>query len=120
MPRAFVTIAALMIAISVAPLQYARSQTKPVESFTLNLKNVDINSLIEIVAIQTGRNFIVDPTVNATINVVSSEPLNAEKLYDLFLSVLAIHGYAAVKAGSFIKIVPTSVGVQSATPLISE
>ncbi len=118
-PHCFV-VAAFLIAISVLLVQYAIAQDNQDETFTLNLKNVDINTLIETVAIRTGKNFIVDPRVKATINVVSSEPLNAEKLYNLFLSVLEVHGYAAVQAGSLVKIVPTSTGVQSAIPIVGE
>jgi general secretion pathway protein D len=90
------------------------------ERFTLNLKNVDIRSLIETVSRQTGRNFIVDPRVKATVTVISSEPVDADKLYDLFLSVLDVHGYAAVPAGAVTKIVPMQVGVQSAVPVLGE
>jgi len=109
-----------LMAISVLPLQYAAAQNNTDDTFTVNLKNDDIHSLIETVSTRTGRNFIVDPRVKATINVVSSEPLNADKLYELFLSVLEVHGYAAVQAGSMTKIVPTSVGIQSAIPFPSE
>ena len=110
---------ALMIAACVLPWHNSAAQDNPDERFTLNLENVEISSLIETVAKRTGRTFIVDPRVKATINVVSAEPLNAEKLYELFLSVLDVHGYAAVQAGSLTKIVPTSVGVQSAVPLVN-
>ena len=93
-------------------------QSEPDTSLTLNLKNADIHSLIQTVSKRTGRNFIVDPRVSAKVTVVSSEPLDANKLYDLFLSVLDIHGFAAVDTGSFIKIVPLTVGVQSAVPVL--
>jgi len=112
--------AALLTAVGVIPLQYAKAQDNPDDTFTLNLKNADISTLIETVAARTGRTFIVDPRVKATINVVSSETLNADKLYDLFLSVLAVHGFAAVQAGELTKIVPASVGIQSAVPIYSE
>ncbi|MFK8079005.1 MAG: secretin N-terminal domain-containing protein [Granulosicoccus sp.] len=90
------------------------------ESFTLNLKNADIHTLIETVSSHTGKNFIVDPRVKAIVNLVSSEPVDASRLYEMFLAVLEINGYAAVQAGQFIKIVPTSVGVESAVPILGE
>lgn len=110
----------LVLATSLSQTPRAAAQDISDEPFTLSLKNVDIHSLIETVSIHTGRNFIVDPRVKATVNVVSSEPVNAAKLYEIFLSVLQIHGYAAVEAGSITKIIPASVGVQSAVPLRSE
>lgn len=120
MAPALTAIAALVIVICAVPMQHATAQDNSDETFTLNLDNVDINTLIETVATRTGKTFIVDPRVKATINVVSSDSLTADSLYDLFLSVLAVHGYAAVEAGSVTKIVPTITGVQSATPLVSK
>ena len=90
------------------------------ETFTLNLNNVDIRSLIETVSKKTGKNFIVDPRVKATVTVISAEPVNADKLYELFLSILDVHGYAAVPVGSVTKIVPMATGVQGAVPVLPE
>ena len=116
----FHAITFLMIAISILPIHYAGAQDNSDDTFTINLQNVDIHTLIETVSIRTGRNFIVDPRVKATVNFVSPEPVNADKLYEIFLSVLEVHGYAAVQAGQLTKIVPSSVGVQNAVPLVSE
>lgn len=90
------------------------------ETFTLNLNNVDIRSLIETVSKKTGKNFIVDPRVKATVTVISAEPVSADKLYELFLSILEVHGYAAVPVGSVTKIVPMATGVQGAVPVLPE
>lgn len=73
---------------------------------TLNLKDADIRSFIETVAEATGRNFIVDPRVKAKVTVVSARSMNREEVYQVFLSVLQVHGYAAVKVGEVIKILP--------------
>lgn len=73
---------------------------------TLNLKDADINSLITTVSEVTGLNFIVDPRVKGTVTVVSSSPMKADALYQTFLSVLAVQGFAAVPSGDVVKIVP--------------
>ena len=73
---------------------------------TLNLKDADIRSFIETVAEATGRNFIVDPRVKAKVTVVSARAMNREEVYQVFLSVLQVHGYAAVQVGEIIKILP--------------
>jgi len=75
-------------------------------AFTLNLNNVDIHSLIGTVSKRTGTNFVVDPRVKARVTVVSAKSMNAGELYQVFLSVLQVHGYAAVPAGDVVKIVP--------------
>jgi general secretion pathway protein D len=47
---------------------------------------------------------------------VSSTPVNDRELYDVFLSVLAVHGYAAVPQGDVTKIVPAVAAKQDAIP----
>lgn len=73
---------------------------------TLNLKDADISTLIATVSEVTGKNFIVDPRVKGKVTVVSSSPMNADSLYETFLAVLQVQGYAAIPAGDTIKIVP--------------
>ena len=116
--RCYLIIALLITSMS--PLANANTDANFADTFTLNLTNVDIRSLIETVSKQTGKNFIVDPRVKATVTVVSATPVNANKLYEMFLSVLDVHGYAAVPAGSVTKIVPMATGVQSAVPVITD
>ncbi|QPK64735.1 type II secretion system secretin GspD [Methylomonas sp. LL1] len=76
------------------------------DEFSLNLKDVDIRALIETVADATGKNFIVDPRITGNISVVTSTPMKAEKVYDVFLSILKVQGFAAIPNGNVIKIVP--------------
>lgn len=89
-------------------------------TFTLNLKNADIHSLIQTVSRQSGRNFVVDPRVKARVTVISSTPLNADELYETFLSVLQVHGYAAVPSGDLTKIVPDVNAKQGPVPAYSD
>lgn len=96
---------ALAASVPATAQQQGTGQTEG--TFTLNLKNADIQSLIQTVSRQTGRNFVVDPRVKARVTVISSSPLSSDELYETFLAVLQVHGYAAVPAGDdLIKIVP--------------
>lgn len=79
---------------------------------TLNLKDVDIQALIATVSEITGRNFIVAPTVEGRVTVISAQPMLPDELYDVFLSVLRLHGYAAISSGSMVRIVPESLAQQ--------
>ena len=72
---------------------------------TLNLKDADINTLITTVSEVTGKNFIVDERVKGKVTVISSKPMSSDAVYETFLAVLAVKGYAAVQAGAVIKIV---------------
>jgi general secretion pathway protein D len=73
---------------------------------TLNLKDADIATLIATVSEVTGKNFIVDPRVKGKVTVVSSSPMTAEGVYETFLAVLEVQGFAAVQSGAAIKIIP--------------
>jgi general secretion pathway protein D len=79
---------------------------------TLNLKDADIGTLIETVAEYTGKNFVIDPRVKAKVTVVSSKPMTQDEVYQVFLSILQVHGYSAVPVGNIIKIVPDVTGKQ--------
>ena len=73
---------------------------------TLNLKDAEINTLISTVSEVTGKNFIVDPRVKGKVTVISAAPMDKEAVYETFLAVLQVQGFAAVPAGSAIKIMP--------------
>lgn len=75
---------------------------------TLNLKDADINTLITTVSEVTGKNFIVDERVKGKVTVISSKPMSSEAVYETFLAVLAVKGYAAIPSGPVIKIVQES------------
>ena len=54
------------------------------EGASLNLKNADIHSLIETVAIATGKNFIIDPRVQGKVTVVSSSTVSLKNCIRCF------------------------------------
>ena len=82
------------------------------DEFSLNLKNVDIHTLIETVADATGKNFIVDPRITGNVSVVTSTPMKSSQVYDVFLSILKVHGYSAIPNGNIIKIIPNTTAKQ--------
>ncbi len=90
------------------------------DEITLNLKDADIRALISTVSKFTGKNFIIDPRVKAKVTVVSANTLTPDAVYEVFLSVLQVHGYAAVPTGSVIKIVPEVNAKQGPLPLSGE
>lgn len=73
---------------------------------TLNLKEADISALIATVSEVTGKNFIVDPRVKGKVTVISSRPMSTEGVYETFLAVLQVQGFAVIPAGEALKIVP--------------
>jgi len=90
------------------------------ETVTLNLKDADISALISTVAAVTDKNFIVDPRVKGKVTVISSRPMNSDEVYQVFLSILKVHGFAAVPSGEVIKIVPDVNAKQDGIPTASD
>jgi general secretion pathway protein D len=86
------------------------------ETVTLNLKDADIGALISTVSEVADKNFIVDPRVKGKVTVVSSRPMNSDEVYQVFLSILKVHGFAAVPSGEVIKII--GVGDEMVTRVI--
>src|SRR5450759_1681325 len=77
-------------------------------TITPNYKDADLSQIIQAVSEVTGKNFIIDPRVNAKVTMLSATPMSAGAFYEAFLSVLQVYGYVAVPAGKVIKIVPNT------------
>ena len=84
----------------------AASTAKESGRITLNFNATDINAVIAAVSEMTGRNFIVDPRVKGKVTVISHRDLKASEVYQVFLSVLKIHGFSAIPGKNVTKIVP--------------
>jgi general secretion pathway protein D len=93
------------------------SGTRAQESATLNLNDADIRVLINTVSKVTGKNFIIDPRVKARVTVVSAKPMAKDELYEVFLSILQVHGFAAVPGEGITKIVPDVNAKQDSIPM---
>jgi len=92
----------------ISPVVYAKG--------ALNMKEADINAFIGTVAEITGKNFIVDPRVKGKITIISSDKnLSSSQVYQVFLAVLQVHGFAVLPAGSVMKIVPDADAKNSNT-----
>jgi len=87
------------------------------DKITVNFVNADIQSVIKTIGQHTGRNFILDPRVTGTVNIVSDKPVSKDMLYSILLSTLRVQGYAAVEEGGFVKIVPEAEAKTSAGPV---
>ena len=88
------------------------------QDYTVNLKDTDIQEFIKFVADVTGTTMVVDPNVKGKVRVISSKPVTQAELYDLFLSILDVQGYTAVRSGQVVRIVPSKDARSSPVPLI--
>ena len=101
------------LACSPLPLSAAVNAVTPSasqqeESWTINLKGADIREFIDQVAQISGQTFVVDPRVKGQVSVVSNTALNLSEVYQLFLSVMATHGFSVITQGDQARIVPNA------------
>lgn len=73
---------------------------------TLNFVNADIPEVIRAISHITKKNFLVDPRVKGTINIVSATPVSSSQAYNILLSALRLQGFAAVESNGVTKIMP--------------
>ena len=102
----------LLVALSSLLLSASAAE----DTWKINLKNADIREFISQVSTITGRSFIIDPRVKGDVTVVSSTTMDRDGIYELFLSVLQVHGFAAVPSGDVVRIVQTVLAKQSGNP----
>jgi general secretion pathway protein D len=85
----------------------------PIRTFSASVYNIDFNDVdirkvIETVSEITGKNFLIDDRVQGRVTVVGPKSLSAAEIYQVFLSILQVKGYAMVPAGKINKIVPAA------------
>jgi len=73
---------------------------------TIDFDNVDLPVFIKFISELTGKNFVVDNAVRGKVTIVSPTKISVDEAYRVFESVLEVHGFATVPAGTIIKIVP--------------
>ncbi len=83
-------IALLMLLILSSPLKAETGK------YVFNMQAVDIRTMIATVSDVTGKNFIIDPNVKGKVTVISKKSMSADEVYQIFLSLLDVHGYSVV------------------------
>ncbi len=102
-----VTLMALIMTLAASV--FAEQQT-----WKVNLKDADIRAFVTQIADITGYSFVIDPRVKGKVTVVSNAPMSQDAVYEMFLSVLSVHGFAAIPGAGVIKIVQQNNAKQTA------
>lgn len=105
-----------LLMVAAAPIQTLQMPAfaQAVRSVTVNLRDVELEQVAEQISRITGRTVVLDPTVAGRITVVSSRPVTPAGAWDLFRSVLRVHGFAAIRSGNVWRVVPQAQAVQGA------
>ncbi|MGD9799107.1 MAG: type II secretion system secretin GspD [Parvularculaceae bacterium] len=86
----------------------------------LNLEDADIRSVVDEIAVRTGKKFVIDPRVNGRVTVKSGPNggLCADEAWELFQAALRVTGFTAtpISANSY-RIIPIQEGARAAGPV---
>jgi general secretion pathway protein D len=105
-------LAAMAVALLGAGAPVSRAAVAPPESsapsktVTPNFADADIEGVVKAMAEITGKNFVIDPRVKGTVNIISAQPVPRDVVYDVFLSALRLQGFTAVEDHGLVKILP--------------
>lgn len=91
------------MALAAVPTSASSAATSTV---TLNFVNADIEGVVKAMAEITGKNFVIDPRVKGTVNIISAQPVARTAVYEVFLSALRLQGFTAVEDHGLVKILP--------------
>ncbi len=88
-------------------------------SAQMNMRDADMRELVEAVSRITGKTMILDPRVKTIkVTVLSQTDMNEEEIYSLFLSILEVHGLAAVESDGVIKILQEQNAKTEPVPVV--
>lgn len=90
------------------------------EKMSLSLENADIRKLIDWAKDSTDKSIIIHPNVKGKVSVVAGNAMSKDEAYQVFLSVLQVHGFAAIETDSALKIIPDAIAKQTAIPLLRD
>src|ERR1035437_7633169 len=101
-------IAAILIAAGAGQSWAAEAPVRSAgrDPVTLNFVNADIEGVVKAVGEITGKNFVLDPRVKGTVNIVSARPMSRSLVYQAFLSAMRLQGFTAVESRGLVMILP--------------
>ena len=116
--RGFLSRAALLCCAVAVQAGVALAQEGCGEA--LNLENADIRSVVDEIAIRTGKKFVLDPRVQGQVSIKSGPNggLCKDEAWELFQAALRVTGFTAAPInGDSYRIIPIQEGSRAAGPV---
>jgi len=118
------TMSACAAALSLALCGSAGAQAEPVrptpatsDAIQLNFRDATLDSVLQYLSEAAGLVVVSDTPVEGRVTVVSRQPLNVEEVVALINTVLKEKGYAAVRMGNVLKIMPLDKAKKASIPV---
>ena len=90
------------------------------EQVTLAMENAEIIDLINWASDYLDKTIIIHPGVQGRVSVISGQPISRDEAYQVFLSVLQVHGFTVVEEENALKVVPRDIAKKTGAPLVME
>lgn len=90
------------------------------ETFLLNYQDVDITKVTQDISKFSKKTLILDPRVKGRISIFSDSILSAEQVWNVYLSTIQVHGFAALAEGGVVRIVPENEATRDLNESISQ
>ena len=87
------------------------------EQITLSLDNAEIIDLVRWAQDVTKKNIIVHPNVQGRVTVLAGDGMSKGEAYEVFLSVLQVHGLTVIEDQDSLKVIPDAGAKTGALPL---
>lgn len=85
----------------------------PQGDVTLNFVDADLREVVKAILGDTlGANFVMDPQVQGTVTLQTSDPMPGNALVSVLESILAVNNAVLVESGGIYKVVPADQGVR--------
>jgi general secretion pathway protein D len=78
----------------------------------LRFDNSDLHTVVRIIAMNLGINYVIDPTVRGVVNVETYADVRRSDLFGILEAILKVNGATMVRAGNFYQIVPANTAVR--------
>src|SRR5262249_3816071 len=86
----------------------------------LRLVNQDIRQVIQIIGDVLRLNYIVDPAVRGTVDVITSDTFRRSDLLPILENILKINNATMIKTGNFYQIVPANTAGKQPIEVIDQ
>ena len=128
-PQALLKVLPFVLALPLSPSVLANNTPAPNYNssyasshslYSASFEKADIKEFIRTVSANLNRTIIIDPAVRGEVTIRAYEQLNRQQYYKMFLSVLSVHGFAAVEdENGLVKIIPDKNARTSSIPVVA-
>ncbi|MBI2822075.1 MAG: hypothetical protein HYX74_07600 [Acidobacteria bacterium] len=82
--------------------------------------NAPLNTVINLIMKELGYSYMVDPAVQGTVNIQTTQPIKREDLFAALELILRLNNAAIVQSGEIYLIVPISEGIRAPHQILLE